>query len=495
MQPDTMDYRKQELGKLTAIYNNDMLSRRRGEWDLISLVSEYKDRVIGYVAYGIVQCLDRFQENLFLGGGMSLALYHYDDEKFVEYYNDEKFDYDLFITANTHLEAASIARKVSDIIEKFANDSGIYIVKRRRGKNVVNIFLVKRVDENDPNYEYSKETIKIQIILRLYTHRSQIIGMFDLGPCQIMYSKGHGFETTRMGKHCLENNVQYIDPSRNNANFCQRLEKYRERGFEIKAPNQIGDFLLENVNHIKVSNLKDHSIFVNQKDPFNPRNEFMGNYIRIESRWNNKGSMFGGRSDYDENIEFHTDRLKYEMYKGVFHGHLFLPVNGIFDQCSIPVGPNLESSKEDCIQKYIYGHNLPRLIREGRYKDSSIAKLIPDKSIRINIIQTLLIDGNPELAKDMFSVELHKKCELIASQVPSLDSEASWKIANPGEQGGGSFVKRPMSGRDFWNIEYFKPIQVGVPVEAILCFGVLAKRYGFGKDVIKLLCATYLETF
>lgn len=67
-----------------------------------------------------------------------------------------------------------------------------------------------------------------------------------------------------------------------------------------------------------------------------------------------------------------------------------------------------------------------------------------------------------------------------------------FKIANPGEQGGGSFRPTTMSGREYWNLDRANVIQVGLSNEIYWLLKQIVKQNTQGlavpRDVFRMLC-------
>jgi len=77
--------------------------------------------------------------------------------------------------------------------------------------------------------------VKIEIVLRLYEKKEDILYGFDLGSCAVGYD-GAGVSLSSLGKYCYERLVNIVDPSRRSTTYEHRLEKYFGRGFSIILP-------------------------------------------------------------------------------------------------------------------------------------------------------------------------------------------------------------------------------------------------------------------
>ncbi|KAL0238374.1 hypothetical protein GEMRC1_012847 [Eukaryota sp. GEM-RC1] len=75
-----------------------------------------------------------------------------------------------------------------------------------------------------------------QIILRLYSSKSEILHGFDLGSSQVGFD-GKQLYTTTLGKLSYTYMINIVDPSRRSTSYEYRLGKYLKRGFKIVLPN------------------------------------------------------------------------------------------------------------------------------------------------------------------------------------------------------------------------------------------------------------------
>lgn len=80
------------------------------------------------------------------------------------------------------------------------------------------------------------DNIKIQIVLRLYNTKSEILHGFDLGSSSVGFD-GEKVYLTTLSKFCYENMVNIYDGTRRSTTYELRLIKYFEKGFDIILPN------------------------------------------------------------------------------------------------------------------------------------------------------------------------------------------------------------------------------------------------------------------
>lgn len=78
--------------------------------------------------------------------------------------------------------------------------------------------------------------MQIQVILRLYETKSEILHGFDLGSSAVGYD-GINVLFTSLSKFCYENRINVFDHTRRSTTYEQRLVKYLGKGFDIVLPN------------------------------------------------------------------------------------------------------------------------------------------------------------------------------------------------------------------------------------------------------------------
>lgn len=94
------------------------------------------------------------------------------------------------------------------------------------------------LDPNEPEggyYHRRKRYLKYQIILRLYSHPSEVLHGFDVG-CAAIGFDGVNVFTTTLGKFALEYGYNILDTTRRSTSYEYRLQKYRARGIGIIFP-------------------------------------------------------------------------------------------------------------------------------------------------------------------------------------------------------------------------------------------------------------------
>jgi hypothetical protein len=98
--------------------------------------------------------------------------------------------------------------------------------------------------------------IKIQIILRLYSSKSEILHGFDLGSSAIGFD-GKSVYLTSLGKFSYEFGCNIVDPTRRSTTYEERLIKYLKRGFKIIMPKFDMDVIDKSQILYKIDTLVD----------------------------------------------------------------------------------------------------------------------------------------------------------------------------------------------------------------------------------------------
>ena len=134
-------------------------------------------------------------------------------------------DYDLFITGLTIEQANS---KIAQMLKLLSTITSV-----SRSSNAITI---------------QTESTTIQIILRLYRTKSEVLHGFDIDCCCVGFDGTHVFLTAR-AYHSIKHMINCIDFDRMSPSYEPRLAKYMKRGFSIYVPNfdwsQVNDDKIE----------------------------------------------------------------------------------------------------------------------------------------------------------------------------------------------------------------------------------------------------------
>lgn len=134
-------------------------------------------------------------------------------------------DVDMFIYGVTEIDANMLVfDTIKTIVNNIENANDHIKYEIINCKNSITMHLL------------GKNTIKIQIILRLYSSKSEILHGFDLGSSAIGFD-GKYVYVTSLGKFAYEFGFNIIDPTRRSTTYEERLIKYLRRGFGIIMPD------------------------------------------------------------------------------------------------------------------------------------------------------------------------------------------------------------------------------------------------------------------
>ncbi|KAL0238227.1 hypothetical protein GEMRC1_012700 [Eukaryota sp. GEM-RC1] len=99
-------------------------------------------------------------------------------------------------------------------------------------------------------FDLGVERIECQIILRIYSSKSEILHAFDLGSCQVGFD-GKQLFTTNLGKLSFTYLINVVDPLRRSTSYEHRLAKYLGRGFKVILPNLNTHKMREDIKGVK----------------------------------------------------------------------------------------------------------------------------------------------------------------------------------------------------------------------------------------------------
>lgn len=242
--------RKEILDTLTKFYNQDLLCRKLQRWPLLPLDETKIQKVLNSTApeeEKLQSCLKKamalcahFPDELFFAGGFILRCLGFKDR----YISPRSAipDVDFFVVAESEQKAISIITQCLEILKREKAEHAFSDLLRSEGcltyleKN----HLKERCYADNVEELIEVYDLKFQFIHRLYSDRSQIVGMFDIFPCGVLYSHREGFRATPLARYCIENECLFLDPTRLSTTYQSRVVKYNNRGFKIAIPNALG---------------------------------------------------------------------------------------------------------------------------------------------------------------------------------------------------------------------------------------------------------------
>ena len=453
-----------DLKVLEELYVHDMACRRKQEWELTRFDSSHEELVLlemaeNQTAHAILNpILSTYPRKVFLGGGALVNMcqavkFHATPHHPVNLGTNLRIkDYDLFIVADTEAEATAIVNNcVSAILSATKTLPEAEVIGTRNENCLTVIFNAKGFKIGENNIYNLEEnlihtSVKFQFIFRKYTHRSQIPGMFDIGPSQIIYSKGYGLEATRMGHYCHENQCQFLDPTRRSPNFASRVFKYEKRGFNLCIPNLIpGGPVWGKVDWESAwrRNLSQYCIEGPSIDDSRRRH--------YTSSWQNKPQYQD--EDYSEEMAELSSLFKYLYFTVPLNE--FSPILVDLTAKEYPADIKTALALQNYTGKILYP------LRMDYLTVPALKNLMGDE-FDFKYFMNNNMDTDDNFHAWGKKMSLNRQDELLHHLKPFGD-KGTFITANPGRQGGGSFRPTTMTGSEFWKPIVCSPIIVGIP--------------------------------
>ena len=472
-----------DINEISRLLSEDVLSRKKGRWNLHPASKQWNDRFHGYFNDPHRWVIDTFcklyPKNVILGGGaVSNCIsgpYHYQNEPLFN--GDTKWvvkDLDFFVVAESEEEASLIVMNCIQCLgsKDFRN------VVITRSKTCINIFYFPECNEDLHSDAYLMEEsfydpgiVQIQFVMGLYSHRSQVIGLFDLWPCQVMYTHEYGVEMTSMYEHSFFTKEMYLDCTRLSKSILFRLQKYMKRGFLLITPDG---------KQVERQNIVLLALSIFGED-------FMDEHYPL---------LEGNTNDYDERVSLDVrDSNWHIIYSAIY------PFRSLNDQTQLMVDVHKRSLPFDYdktweIKVTLSGSNsVPKNFANLKFEDlDALGTRMPDKSAELF---SLLISKIPAHIKQRKWEKLRKGIlirneEVLNNHLKPLGEKGIWKIINPRKEAGGSFNGLPVKASHLWNSEY-KLLQAGVGDHEFFLLKCLCKNYGLGRDMLNFMCYKIIE--
>lgn len=455
---------------LRAIHGEDFLSRRspskrwtllnKSEIDTImrnagaqpippvkSTKSLFKKRPL------LAHILMQFPNELFFAGGSLFASVKRSGiqrrliiESFVK-------DFDLFVCAENEARANYIVGTCIEYLEASPKPESVTALIQR-SKRVITV--------NLPDYS------PIQFILRLYEHPSQIIGQFDLPPCQFMYSHGAGLQATLSGAFSLATNSLWLDPTRRSLSYQNRVQKYNGYGLNAfcpctSIPNDAPAFCIDGLTITPWSSQWQQVI---RSNPHAHRGDY-------EEEFSNS-RKFGKMTYILSSKRYDIYTLDYDSW-----------------QKMITSDPLVKMRSLDMT----FPSERRRTLSPGKVKSFFANDSAGDvEKLSAAFKQAYFIEENFKLADELWSESLERRYKFLAEKCPWLQGLPQWQTVNPGSQASGSFDPVLTAG-EYWNREFVQPIHVGLSHDIYLVLRQLWKAHVMPKcggclmkDLLNVLC-------
>jgi len=337
-------------------------------------------------------------------------------------------DYDIFIYGLDEKEASQkVELLVSHLISKCKESKGMKNNKIQvtRTKNVINI------SHNTP----------VQIILRLYRTKSEVLHGFDIGSCAVGFD-GKDVLFTSLSKFAYETNCNIIDVTRRSLTYENRLSKYFSKGFDIIMPDLK---VPENLNKRSKLVLPYCTLCLQS---------VQGNKLTcFDIKHHNEISDYYSELNEDPYFVYLDSLLKYNI-KMLLRDE---PNNLIGSKCYRFITSQETSSTEDYTCTL---YNLEYVTRKKieYFYDSLPFKILENQGFNYTILSTYTSVILSEFVLTFFSKQsqeeksayvqqvcntekknLLSKWDKVENQVKSHNSVLHWMIENPGKQFTSSF--------------------------------------------------------
>lgn len=475
------------LDRLKQLYNQDLVCRKLQRWPLSPITNAALENLSpGVRSY---KCLEiakelcaMFPDNLFFAGGFILNCMGFDNK-----YESTLPDVDFFIVADSEQQAIEIILKCVEFLRSQETENSLSKIIRSAGA----LTYIRQNNQceswsqppRDPEEEIPEmgaidcllchSDLKFQFIHRLYSHRSQIVGMFDIFPCGVLYSHKDGFLATPLASYCIEKKVIFMDPTRLSTSFQKRLEKYTERGFTIRIPNFNKDLIAQNRRYSPLIGYYEAVEYVQIWD-------YDSYYSTRESHWVHKERY--ETTDYQEEDKEVKDLIK-TLY---FHVPLSPNAPLLVDPKNMQV--DLQTMMN--IHRELGNDLFPPLVKNVNV---GILKNAVNGDKRRKIVNTLFFDEDPQDKWNAIGENLALERQYALRDHFKPYSEGGFfKIANPGEQGGGSFNPTVKTGSEFWNPEKANPIHVGISNEVYWLLKQILLKNTRGnllpREILQMIC-------
>uniref|UniRef100_A0A6C0BL32 Uncharacterized protein n=1 Tax=viral metagenome TaxID=1070528 RepID=A0A6C0BL32_9ZZZZ len=97
---------------------------------------------------------------------------------------------------------------------------------------------------------FSGPGLMIQVILRLFKNRSEVLRSFDLECCQVLFD-GSDFYMTDYALHSIRTRELWFNPDLLSGRYASRLVKYALRGFKVQCPGYAPDIQFQGYDVVR----------------------------------------------------------------------------------------------------------------------------------------------------------------------------------------------------------------------------------------------------
>ena len=146
--------------------------------------------------------------------------------------NGDVGDVDIFLICGELAEATTALTRIYDAVRGLGSESKEHPCRLlvTRSRHAVTIF---RICDGKPL------GLAVQVILSVYRSVEHLLSSFDIDSCAVAYIPGRGVFCSPRALRALRYSVNIFDSTLEGSTYCQRLEKYDARGFQIALPGLI----------------------------------------------------------------------------------------------------------------------------------------------------------------------------------------------------------------------------------------------------------------
>lgn len=290
---------------------------------------------------------------------------------------------------------------------------------------------------------------KIQIVLRLYQKKEDILYGFDLGSCAVGYD-GKDVLFSGLGKYSYEHLVNIVDPSRRSTTYEHRLEKYLSRGFSIVLPELDISSLRTNYFKYRLPEVAELPYF-----PFS-YTAIKGNKITLKDILH---MTSGGcavektkyTSDYDSVEGVDEYKIFYLNLRNLVRGddNYYYYTEELSSSAIINAVPYISASR---ISNYY--DSLSEKIFNGRSVDVQVFSEYFDTELLPSVVHSIMVEKDCEQLNSLIEEQKQLVLQRL-EKVQQLDHEQiNWNVTDPGTQLTGSFNPVISNSRE-WYGEYY----------------------------------------
>ena len=409
------------------------------------------------------QILELYPDNVILAGGAFTSG------------NKSDTDLDLFLYGFEGTDEERSDKATTALIDILNLMSRHHSIHYYRSENAITVSF------------YTSSWAPIQIILRLYDEKSQILGGFDIPACSIGYD-GEDIFMTRLCAWSLLTNCIPVDTTKRSTTYELRLEKYSFKYYNIEAKEF--SLLFPGLN-------KENIIFDEYKYMFgdNMLCKFKDwiYYSTTKAVWS--------RSDYNGGTFINGPDVPRDQFLSP-PDDMFCHFTSIDDMLDPKLNMDYFNLKIHqvivMLRKYNGIKEQDKHIMKiwlGDYYDEIINnKDLVSKQTRINI------DAAPYFADESFSARVKELKDLYISNFKRMQNGICWRIIHPddvpGDQKWTSSFNPVIEDPRKWYGKDYVPFLIGLPNEIYislrLCYKYNENWNKLPKDIFKILVSYVL---